>query len=114
MTLRRRAPPPAPPPPPSPGAADALAALAGFPGPPPSPPPAPPTPPSPAQGPSPIAGLPNSLAGAGDGGPLARLQVVLHRADLTPEPPKWVPAAGEGRGRAATVLGGAGRDAGSE
>jgi pyruvate dehydrogenase E2 component (dihydrolipoamide acetyltransferase) len=82
LTLRRRA-PAAPPRLPAPGpAADALAAALGFP-PPQPPPPAP-------QAPSPIAGLPNSLAGAEGDGPLARLQLVLHRVDLTPETAKWV------------------------
>ncbi|GBF90564.1 hypothetical protein Rsub_03136 [Raphidocelis subcapitata] len=38
--------------------------------------------------PSPVAGLPNSLAGSTPDGPLARLQLVLHRVDLSPEPKK--------------------------
>jgi hypothetical protein len=38
--------------------------------------------------PSPIAGLPNSLAGATHDGPLARLKLVIHRVELTPEPSK--------------------------
>ena len=36
--------------------------------------------------PSPIAGLPNSLAGKTPDGPLARLRLTLHRADLAKEP----------------------------
>lgn len=72
MALRRR---PAPPgadgaaPPAAPGAAAPATAPA-------------------APAPSPIAGLPNSLAGRTPDGPLARLQLVLHRVELTPEPRK--------------------------
>jgi len=81
MSLRRRAPAPTTPAAPPTHSLDDDSPGTPFPPPPPQ---------AAAATPSPIAGLPNSLVGASQDGPLARLVLVLHRVELTPEPPKWV------------------------